>query len=108
MYDYSKGKIYLLRCKLDTTAVFVGYTITNLDKIKSKFEFRKDINEDKIRKYLDTIYSPYDKEDFYIELYKYHPCNSKQELGIEARKIANVIGNLNSLIYNGGKLGFFI
>ena len=94
MPDYSKGKIYTIRCKSDTTLIYVGSTIQPLAKrwgqhkkdslIYSNFLIYKTINNDWF--------------NWYIELYELYPCSSREELCKKEGEVIRLIGNLNCKI----------
>jgi Uri superfamily endonuclease len=96
MPDYSKGKIYMIRCRTDDTLIYVGSTIQSLavrwggHKKDSKKERCKDI----------LIYKTIndDWENWYIELYELYPCSCKAELERKEGEIIRLIGTLNSRI----------
>ncbi len=95
MPDYSKGKIYTIRCKNDPSLIYVGSTIQPLSvrfgghKIDSKRE-----------KYKSTLlYTKIeDWNDWYIELYLNFPCNSVEELRKKEGEVIREIGTLNKII----------
>ena len=94
MPDYSKGKIYTIRCKYDTTLIYVGSTINPLykrlgsHKVKSK--------SCPTRKIYSTINN--DWENWYIKLYESYPCVNIEELTKREGEIIRLIGNLNTVI----------
>ena len=93
MPDYSKGKIYTIRC-LNDPNVYVGSTIQSLavrmgghrrayviNKVLGRNkEIVKDINE------------------WYIELYENYPCEKVEELTAREGVIIREIGTLNKQI----------
>jgi hypothetical protein len=94
MPDYSKGKIYTIRCRNDATLIYVGSTIQPLAKRWGlhKAQYLKTPN----RLIYETIDNDWD--NWYIELYELYPCNSKEELFKKEGEIIRLIGNLNSKI----------
>jgi hypothetical protein len=76
MPDYSKGKIYTIRCRNDTTLIYVGSTIQPLAKRwgQHKAQCLKTPNY--------ILYQAIDNDwdNWYIELYELYPCNCKEEL----------------------------
>ena len=93
MKDYSKGKIYTIRCLYDKTLIYVGSTIQPLcerlaghkrasrdEKIKERFLYSA-VNED--------------WSNWKIELHSLCPCNSKEELCRREGEIIREIGTLN-------------
>jgi len=94
MPDYAKGKIYTIRCKYDTTLIYVGSTINPLYK-------RLGHHEDKskscpTRKTYSAINN--DWENWYIEFYESYPCVNIEELTKREGEIIRMIGNLNTVI----------
>jgi len=94
MPDYSKVKIYTIRCRNDATLIYVGSTIQPLAKRWGlhKAQYLKTPN----RFIYETIDNDWD--NWYIELYELYPCNSKEELFKKEGEIIRLIGNLNSKI----------
>jgi len=94
MPDYSKGKIYTLRCKYDTTLIYVGSTINPLYK---RLGNHKDKSKSSpTRKIYSTINNDWD--NWYIELYESYPCVNIEELTKREGEIIRLIGNLNTVI----------
>ena len=94
MPDYSKGKIYTLRCKYDTTLIYVGSTINPLYK---RLGSHKDKSKSSpTRKIYSTINNDWD--NWYIELYELYPCVNVEELRKREGEVIRLIGNLNSVI----------
>jgi len=96
MPDYSKGKIYTIRCRTDDTSIYVGSTTQSLavrlGGHKKKSKEKGMIN----RKIYKTING--DWNNWYIELYELYPCNSKEELCKKEGEIIRLMGNLNKNI----------
>ena len=92
MPDYSKGKIYTIRCRNDPTLIYVGSTIQPLSHRLGSHKY-------KASKYPDRWYSIIkDWNDWYIELYESYPCNNKEELVKREGEIIRLIGNLNKVV----------
>jgi len=95
MPDYSKGKIYTLRCKYDTTLIYVGSTINPLykrlgnHKTASRQEKRKS-------KVYTTVNN--DWENWYIELYELYPSVNIEELTKREGEIIRLISTLNERV----------
>ena len=91
MPDYSKAKIYTIRCRTDNTLIYVGSTTQSLAK---RWGGHK---KDSRRKGETLIYMTIGKDwdKWYIELYELYPCNSKEELCKKEGEIIRLIGNLN-------------
>jgi hypothetical protein len=96
MPDYSKGKIYTIRCRTDDSLIYVGSTIQPLavrwggHKVDSKREQCKN------RVIYITINNDWD--NWYIELYELYPCNTREELERKEGEIIRQIGTLNCKI----------
>jgi hypothetical protein len=78
MMDYSKGKIYLIRNKINENFIYVGSTIEEyLLKRFNKHKYQKCCS---LNKYVSDENNNSNWNDWYIELYENFPCNSKGEL----------------------------
>jgi len=92
MPDYSKGKIYTIRCKTDDAKIYVGSTIQNLS---ARYAGHKgDSKRCKCNWYMEID----DWDNWFIELYENHPCNNKEELNKREGEVIRLIGNLNKNI----------
>ena len=90
MRDYSKGKIYTVRCHLDQSLIYVGSTTQSLSKRWGDHK--------KALKYGECL--PFhrvieDINDWYIELYEECPCNNNDELTRREGQIMREIATLN-------------
>ena len=97
MPDYSKGKIYTIRCYDDTSLIYVGSTTQqlsqrwtdhkkNCDRIKCKdILLYKTINEKKV-------------QNFYLELYEDFPCERKEQLEKREGEITRLLATLNTRV----------
>lgn len=100
MPDYSKGKIYTIRCKNDATLIYVGSTIQPLSHRWGGHKL------DSIRTYSNSlIYKTINNDwnNWFIELYENYPCENKEELLKREGEIIRLIGNLNTDIPNRTK-----
>ncbi len=93
MPDYSKGKIYTIRCRNDPSLFYVGSTIQSLAKRLG--QHKKDSrNTEKYPNH--QLYTQInDWNDWYIELYLNYPCNTVEELRKKEGEIIREIGTLN-------------
>ena len=93
MPDYSKGKIYTIRCKNDPSLVYVGSTVQSLAKRLG--EHRR--HSKNTKKYPNhKLYTKVeDWNTWYIELYENYPCCNVEELRKREGEIIREIGNLN-------------
>ena len=81
MPDYSKSVIYTIRCRTDTSLIYVGSTIQPLYKRWWGHKtgcFNSSDNHYNMPLYQKIRETSWD--DWYIELYEKYPCNDKQEL----------------------------
>lgn len=90
MPDYSKGKIYTIRNKNDTSLIYVGSTIQPLSKRLGGHRRNKDTEISK------KVNGEWDK--WYIELYELCPCNCREELLKKEGEIIRLIGTINKNI----------
>ena len=90
MPDYSKGKIYTIRCRNDPKLIYVGSTTQSLSKRwwnhKSAW---KSGNHLPFHKLIEDI------NDWYIELYEECPCKNNDELTRREGQIMRDIATLN-------------
>lgn len=91
MPDYSKGKIYTIRCKNDPSLIYVGSTIQPLAKRWGGHKIYS-LKHPNILIY-STINNDWD--NWYIELYEECPCENKEQLCKKEGEIIRLIGNLN-------------
>ncbi len=94
MPDYSKGKLYTIRCKTDASLIYVGTTIQSLSQRLAAH--RRDSKRFPNVKLYSTIADNWD--DWYIELYENYPCDNKEQLLKREGEIVRQIGNLNKFI----------
>ena len=94
MPNYSNGKIYTIRCRTDTTLIYVGSTVNTLTR---RFTDHKSVSESRKCPFHYKM-EEIGINNWYIELYELYPCNSKIELNKREGEIIRLIGNLNSCI----------
>ncbi len=97
MPDYSKGKIYTIRCYNDTSLIYVGSTTQQLSQrwTDHKQHSTQDINKNRL------IYKTIDEngiDSFYIELYEDFPCANKQELQKREGEVMRQIATINMVV----------
>lgn len=104
MSDYSKGKIYTIRCINDNSLIYVGSTIETLPR-----RFAKHKETSKIKPHF-LLYSSVNKkwEEWYMELYELYPCSCRAELQRREGEIIREIGNLNMRIEGRTKREYYI
>ena len=96
MPDYSKGKIYTIRNRNDDTKIYVGSTIQPL---AVRFAgHKRDCKTERCKNFKIYIEVNNDWDNWYIELYEYYPCNSKEELLKREGEVIRLIGTLNMKI----------
>lgn len=91
MPDYKNGKIYTIRCKLDTSLIYVGSTTQKLcDRMTSH----------RNNPHNGTHFYSHVKDwnDWYIELYEDFPCERREQLVKREGEITRQIGTLNKNI----------
>jgi hypothetical protein len=96
MPDYSKGKIYTIRCRNDDSLIYVGSTIQSLAVRWGGH--KKCCNTEKCKNYIIYKTINGDWDNWYIELHSLYPCESKEELCKKEGEIIRLIGTLNSRI----------
>ena len=95
MPDYSTGKIYTIRCKLDDTFIYVGSTIQPLSKRFGGHKKASKTAENQSK----LLYSKVENwNDWYIELYENYSCSSVEELRKKEGCVIRQIGTLNKEI----------
>ena len=95
MNPYERGKIYTIRCRNDDNLIYVGSTIEKLCKRMCKHRYDSKIHPE-ILVYKEVLKSSWN--DWYIELFENHPCNSKEELLRKEGEVIRKIGSLNEKI----------
>ena len=93
MPNYKNGKIYTIRCKTDTSLIYVGSTTEKLTTRMAKH--RHDSKKPQTLPFYKQIK---DWNDWYIELYEDFPCERKDQLEKREGEIIRMIGTLNKLI----------
>lgn len=100
MPDYSKSKLYTIRCRTDDTLIYVGSTLNPLYKRWGDHKSRgNNINGKHYNLYVyETIRDNGGFDNFFIELHESYPCENKEELRKKEGEIIRLIGTLNSQI----------
>jgi hypothetical protein len=106
MPDYSKSKIYTIRCRTNESLIYVGsttekYLSTRLAKHRGDSKLEKCMN------YKLYVEVNNDWSNWYIELHENYPCNSKEELCKREGEIIRQIGTLNSKIAGRDKRQYY-
>jgi hypothetical protein len=105
MPDYTKGKIYTIRCRTDDTLIYVGSTIQPLSvRFGGHKKASRQIKCQKILIY-KTINHNWD--NWYYELYELYPCENKEQLGKREGEVIRLIGTLNSRIEGRTKKEYY-
>jgi len=105
MPDYSKGKIYTIRCRTDDTLIYVGSTIQPLSVRKGGHKNKSLDIKYQNRLIYKTINNNWD--NWYIELYEEYPCENKEQLGKREGEVIRLIGTLNSRIEGRTKREYY-
>jgi hypothetical protein len=105
MPDYSKGKIYTIRCRTDETLIYVGSTIQPLSVRIGEHKRRgNNVKYQNIILY-KTINNNWD--DWYMELYEEYPCENKEQLNQREGVIIRHLGTLNSKIAGRNQIEYY-
>jgi hypothetical protein len=96
MPDYTKGKIYTIRCRTDDTLIYVGSTIQPLSV---RFGGHK-ATSNRAKYQYNLLYRNINNnwDNWYIELYEENSCENKEQLGKREGEVIRLIGTLNSAI----------
>jgi hypothetical protein len=105
MPDYSKGKVYTIRCKTDNTLIYVGSTTQTLAKRCGEHKLHSRSEKRQNNLLYKTINNNW--EDWYIELFEECPCENKEQLNRREGEIIRLIGNLNSRIEGRTKQEYY-
>lgn len=105
MPDYTKGKIYTIRCRTDDTLIYVGSTIQPLSVRLGGHKVRS--NNAKYQNILLYKNKNHNWDDWYIELYEEYPCENKEQLGKREGEVIRLIGTLNSRIEGRTKKEYY-
>ena len=105
MPDYTKGKIYTIRCRTDDTLIYVGSTIQPLSvRFGGHKKASRRINCQNMLIY-KTINHNWD--DWYIEIYEENSCENKEQLGKREGEVIRLMGTLNSRIEGRTKREYY-
>jgi hypothetical protein len=96
MPDYSKGKIYTIRCRTDETLIYVGSTIQPLSVRRGGHKYNSRIEKNKKNLLYRAVNDNWD--DWFIELYEVYPCENIEQLNKREGEVIRLIGTLNSKI----------
>ena len=104
MADYSKGKIYCAKYKLDSSLIYVGSTIQTLNK---RWNIHKsEMNSTPKGLFHKKVIETNDIGNWYIDLYENYPCKNEKELRKREGEVTQLIGTLNIRIENRSKLEY--
>jgi hypothetical protein len=93
MPDYSKGKIYTIRCKTNNEYIYVGSTCKTLSQRIAGHRYHSKTFPSKM------FYPKIENwDDWYIELHEDYPCERKEQLAKREGEIIRQIGTLNQII----------
>jgi hypothetical protein len=93
MPNYQDGKVYTIRCRTDNSLIYVGSTTMTLSR---RLSYHRGRGKKCTTKFYLNVNNDWD--NWYIELYENHPCNSKEELCKREGEVIREIGTLNSKI----------
>ena len=93
MKDYSKGKIYTIRCLTDDSLIYVGSTIEALSKRWGGHKGDSKRSDMLIYQAINN-----DWGNWRIYLFELYPCNSIEELRRREGEVIREIGTLNKEI----------
>ena len=105
MPDYTKGKIYTIRCRTDDTLIYVGSTIQPLSVRLGGHKVRS--NNAKYQNNLLYRNINHNWDNWYIELYEENSCENKEQLGKREGEVIRLIGTLNSRIEGRTKREYY-
>jgi len=91
--DFSKTKIYTIKCKFNPSYIYVGSTVMTLNKRLKSHRSHCKIKDNLLYKIVNNNW-----DDWYIELYEEYPCNNQKELHRREGEIIKQIGTLNEVI----------
>ena len=98
--DYSKGKIYLIRNKLNENLIYVGSTIQPyLSRRFAKHKCESSSKYCSLYKYINNPDNKTTWNDWYIELYEEYPCDNKHQLCKRENEIIREKGTINKKGY---------
>jgi hypothetical protein len=96
MPDYSKGKIYTIRCRTDDSLIYVGSTIQSLAVRWGGHKTTSKTEKNKKNLLYRTVNDNWN--DWFIELYEVYPCENIEQLNKREGEVIRLIGTLNSKI----------
>jgi len=105
MVNYQDGLIYVIRCRTDSTLIYVGSTTQSLARRWGLHKVNSRTEKQKNRLIYKTINGNW--KDWYIELFEECPCENKEQLNRREGEIIRLIGNLNSRIEGRTKQEYY-
>jgi len=97
MPDYSKGKIYTIRCHSDDSLIYVGATTQSLAQRLCGHKTPR--SGSSISKYIANEEHNTSWDDWHIELYEVFPCENKMELEKREKEVIREIATINRCGY---------
>ena len=94
MPDYSKAKIYTIRCHSNDKLIYVGSTIQSL---AVRLAQHKSHNNTMVGMYISEPENKTAWDDWHIELYEMFPCDCKEELSKREYEVIRSIATLNKM-----------
>lgn len=92
MPDYSKGRIYTIRCRSNDALIYVGCTTQTLS---ARFAEHKRTKGVSLYKYVNNPENNTVWDDWYIELYENFPCIHREELTKREGEVIRDIATIN-------------
>ena len=94
MPEYSKSKIYTIRCITNENLIYVGSTTET--RLSARFSKHKHQHCCSLYKYIEENNMSWDS--FYIELYEEFPCENREQLLKREGEVIRQISTINKLI----------
>ncbi len=97
MPNYQNTKIYSVRCKTNPEYIYIGFTTLDLkhcwNETKSLYNLKYNIKYFKIISNID---------DWYIQLEKHYPCNTKREANEAKEKVIESFDKVLNYSFGNG------
>jgi hypothetical protein len=97
MSNYSRGKIYTVRCRTDDTLIYVGSTIET--RLSVRFCKHKCQPCCSLYKFIENPDNNTSWDNWYIELYEEYPCENKMLLVKRENEVIREIATINKIGY---------
>ncbi len=97
MSNYSRGKIYTIRCRTDDTLIYVGSTIES--RLSARFCKHKSQPHCSLSQFINNPENNTSWDNWYIELHEEFPCEHKMQLIKRENEIIREIATINKIGY---------